>query len=476
MISCFYLPMVAALTMPEPNSLPVNLMLEGSWGDALDALRTRTSADHGTRTSHTAWRLQVTADLLYARRVDADAEDAYRIAQAARRHERRHYRMYCLRNSGWQLLLRGRSGQALVFFVRLIKEANEHPDLCWEAEFGMALSLYELGDCDEALSIAEKIVESTNDAAPHSSPRRALADLLRFDLEVRHMLFKQSSMSRHLFRTVSLGGVALNDQQRIDAIALPQIGDSFALEARRDFLQALCALASGKSAAKRITDFPSIHWAQANWLPDLAASMRVDILLAAIAGGQRELTASVAKTLHTLEHDDHLLQRIDYLFALSELALGAGEPNQWLDLYQSYTVQVVSAIRAHSFGLAFYKSRVSDRRGAADDISSSLPARYRRAHAFILQNLSRKDLSIHEVASATGVTTRTLQNIFMKSLGQTPSAFIRQLRMNQIETELSDDAMLGHISETRLAKEWGIYAESAQFVRYRQARGMVNSK
>ncbi|NIF99764.1 hypothetical protein F3J18_31625, partial [Burkholderia sp. Ax-1720] len=42
-----------------------------------------------------------------------------------------------------------------------------------------------------------------------------------------------------------------------------------------------------------------------------------------------------------------------------------------------------------------------------DDVSARLPAKYRRAYRYVLDNLDRADLSVREIATQIGVTERT---------------------------------------------------------------------
>lgn len=103
-----------------------------------------------------------------------------------------------------------------------------------------------------------------------------------------------------------------------------------------------------------------------------------------------------------------------------------------------------------------------------DDIGTRLPARYRRAYRYLLDNLERKDLSIREIAAQVGVTDRALQSAFKTSLGSTPTEIIRRLRMERIRAELEADDSAHEQGILATAVKWGVSNRSTLVNSYRR--------
>ncbi len=78
----------------------------------------------------------------------------------------------------------------------------------------------------------------------------------------------------------------------------------------------------------------------------------------------------------------------------------------------------------------------------------------RKAVDFIEQNLSQK-LEVHDVAQAAGVSLRTLQSFFAEDLQQTPSAFIRNRRLERVRADLADAPPGSGTTVTQVANRWG---------------------
>lgn len=78
----------------------------------------------------------------------------------------------------------------------------------------------------------------------------------------------------------------------------------------------------------------------------------------------------------------------------------------------------------------------------------------RKAVDFIEQNLARS-ISVNDVAEAAGVSLRTLQGFFAEDLQQTPSAFIRNLRLERARTDLADAPPGSGTTVTQVANRWG---------------------
>jgi transcriptional regulator GlxA family with amidase domain len=103
-----------------------------------------------------------------------------------------------------------------------------------------------------------------------------------------------------------------------------------------------------------------------------------------------------------------------------------------------------------------------------DDIGARLPARYRRAYRYLVDNLDRKDLSIREIAGEIGVTERALQSAFKSSLGSTPSEIVRRLRMERIRAELQTSEGAHENGILATANKWGVSNRSTLVNSYRR--------
>lgn len=78
----------------------------------------------------------------------------------------------------------------------------------------------------------------------------------------------------------------------------------------------------------------------------------------------------------------------------------------------------------------------------------------RRAVDYIERNLSQK-VEVRDVAEAAGVSLRTLQSFFAEDLQQTPSAFIRNRRLERVRADLADAPAGSGTTVTQVANRWG---------------------
>lgn len=88
----------------------------------------------------------------------------------------------------------------------------------------------------------------------------------------------------------------------------------------------------------------------------------------------------------------------------------------------------------------------------------SEPARHqrgsvRRAQEFIEANLQQA-ITIADVADSADIGLRSLQNFFREDLDQTPTAYIRDLRLEGARADLADSTKNSSISVTEVATRW----------------------
>lgn len=97
------------------------------------------------------------------------------------------------------------------------------------------------------------------------------------------------------------------------------------------------------------------------------------------------------------------------------------------------------------------------------------PATLRRAVQFVEDNASRP-IGVEDIAEAARLSQRGLQDLFRRSLGTTPSRYLRTVRLDGVKAEL-ERADAETVSVTEVAHRWG-FAHVARFAGwYREAFG-----
>ena len=79
----------------------------------------------------------------------------------------------------------------------------------------------------------------------------------------------------------------------------------------------------------------------------------------------------------------------------------------------------------------------------------------RRACDYIDRNLA-DPISIDDIAAAAGVSVRTIQNLFAQELGQTPTSYLRNERLERARSDLADAPGGSHLTVTDVAMRWGV--------------------
>ena len=78
----------------------------------------------------------------------------------------------------------------------------------------------------------------------------------------------------------------------------------------------------------------------------------------------------------------------------------------------------------------------------------------RKAVDYIEQNLA-KPIDVHDIAKAAGISLRSLQTFFAEDLQQTPTAFIRNRRLERVRADLADAPPGSGTTVTQVANRWG---------------------
>lgn len=391
------------------------------------------------------------------------AEQFYRKAQKMVWRDDRQLRVQSCRNTGWLSLMRGRLGVAQRSFARIASEGDAEADDAIEACIGMAIVHHELAEqqaADEALVKAAELADA------HPEPRyRLLIDVLAQEFDVRLTVRASRTLTDHAFWQSALSSLSLGAGARAGLAAANVVTQRPALLALRiEALHCLERLARGEVAAS--ASLLAVRARQASASPRLAFRSLVDLALAAFAGGLMDLAAELIERLPA-EQTDEERRNVDYLYCMSKVARCRGNVEHALKFYSSYTVEALRCVRSESTILRPASTAHARMVAPSDDVSARLPAKYRRAYRYIIENLDREDLTTREVAAELNVTMRTIQLVFKRALGVTPCALIRSLRLEGIRAELLDEnGPAPAIFDT--AARWGVKNRSTLAKGYRK--------
>jgi AraC-like DNA-binding protein len=98
----------------------------------------------------------------------------------------------------------------------------------------------------------------------------------------------------------------------------------------------------------------------------------------------------------------------------------------------------------------------SSRSNYTDQLTSrSQPAHraVRRACDFIDRNLA-DPITVDDIAGAAGVSVRTIQNLFAQELGQTPTSYLKNERLERARSDLADAPGDSRLTVTDVAMRW----------------------
>jgi AraC-like DNA-binding protein len=406
--------------------------------------------------------------------MELDADESYRDAQKRMRDDRDQMRFASCRNAGWQALFRGRHGTAMSCFMQII----DHPHApvpqrldAWLGVFGVLSGVGRLRDAETVLDTLEDLLDegSANGARlEHVDGWQRLLSTLRVDVDVQGRLRSRAELADHIHWQTEAGAGDTVAPRRPTALRV-QTGAATdpLLRARLDFLTRLERVAGGEREEGHALTAHA-EWAGKQGISTYQSAVRVEIVLASLAGGAIALAESVLTLLGAESRLPQSQRQLEYLYCLAKLRHLQGRSSESLEMYTRYAHAAVNCIRDEALALARYGQRIARASQQLDDVGARLPARYRRAFRYLLDNLERKDLSIREIAAQIGVTERALQSAFKMSLGSTPTEIIRRLRMERIRADLEEtDAALEH-GVLATAVKWGVSNRSTLVNGYRR--------
>ncbi|WP_206956625.1 helix-turn-helix transcriptional regulator [Trinickia acidisoli] len=462
-----YLALLSALKFRKSLPRYCSATLDGDFtraycavDDAAD-LSERVHSQARTRSNE---ELTALADVSLVLGNSEEAEDYYRRAQKMVWKNDDQLRMQSCRNTGWLSLLRGRLGVAQRSFARVVSEPQAHVEQRIEAYLGMALAHHQLAQqqaADDALIEAAELADEIDETR-----FRLVIELLSQEFDVRLKIRASRALEDNAFWQSALTSISLTAGPRSHLEPASAMATRPALLSLRiEELHCMARLADGDRGTPATVIAARLSRGAPN--RQLAFRARLDVVLAALAGGLDEMAAEMMDHLPATGEQPH--RDFDYLYCMAKIAAYRGDLVRALKFYSQYTTEALRCLRNETTTL---RSAPTARPRAAagavnDDVSARLPAKYRRAYRYIIENIDREDLTTREVAAEMNVTMRTIQLVFKRALGMTPCALIRSLRLEGIrEALLDENGPAPSIYDT--AARWGLKSRSTLAKGYRK--------
>ena len=340
----------------------------------------------------------------------------------------------------------------------------------------MAALLFKLGMRRPAQTAVLRSLELLRDTEPPHTTPHAVMRVLQVELRVLDKLRQHPRLDDLVFwpqnDEVALG--ADDTAQALASIAQCrcEVAGFRLLTERLDFLELLLQIAyfGAKSIDKALAHIAGMS---AQGLQAYCDTARHDLALACVAAGQvdwlrRLLNAHDASGRAAVAAQGNL----EHGYCQAKLGEFVGSNDGYINYYRAYAKLAATHVRRTCAYITVpnaFRQTATDI--VRDDIASRLPGRYRRAYQFILSNLQRRDLSVHDVAESIGVTERALQLAFRTHIGLSPSEVIRQRRMSSIRDELSEGAADHGSTMLDVAQRWGVNSRSSFSSAYQEAFG-----
>jgi AraC-like DNA-binding protein len=416
-------------------------------------------------------RLLAVSDALLLLDRDEDAEQEYRRAQKACRSDDDRLRVMSCRNAGWQALKRARYFAAHSCFARIVSDDRSTLEQVIEASMGMGIVHHLMGQQRHAAEALEHAAQLASEALdPLWSDTIAL---LTLDCAVRIEVCGSAQLADHAFWQSGRESDAFlhgSAAQRLapESLHLQRAGRPL-IDNHLDYLRQLLAVADGNPAAS--LRLAAIAADGALWPGrNVPAEAKIAAVLAALSGGFGAMAERLLDTLTKREMDGIAPRwNLDLLYARAKVAAQRGHMQSALQLYASYSREALHCLRSEAVQAPAAGSRRSTSTSAptSDDIAMRLPAKYRRAYRYIVEHIAEHGLTTREVAAHIQVTERALQMMFKHSLGVSPGALIRQMRLEGIRDELRTDAR-GGVTVLDTARRWGVNSRSTLVKSYRK--------
>ncbi|CAN7376467.1 helix-turn-helix transcriptional regulator [Trinickia sp. LjRoot230] len=445
-----YLPLISTMVTDDGGCGISALVREGNIREA--AARACTLAEQAQGSDRIAV-LALNGDLHLAIGANEEAEESLRKSQSLVKGTIGQVRLHASRNGAWQALSRGRISTALKCFSSILADDAVAPERRLESLAGECFALHQLGYFDDAIRKLDEM-NALSVTMPDASWLR-LAQAIRADLTLQAEIRRSPQLGDHIFWTAATflsRGWQWDGDATIDGLA-PLVAK------RLHYLQQVRALSEGDALSigniKRYLDW------SATALPGHQRFFKVEAALAALASGQTSfadalLDARRAKGDHLGSSSAPGRWEFEYLYCLAKLHKQLGRAHESMLQFEQYALCAMQCIRVEVLPAAQHSSVASaDGSNVLDDIGVLLPPRYRRAYAYMLDNLGNPNLSVREIAAHIGVTQRSLQIAFKAYVGVSPKDVLQKKRLDRIDSELSADQRT-NLSILEVARKWGV--------------------
>ncbi|MFC0690905.1 helix-turn-helix transcriptional regulator [Paraburkholderia humisilvae] len=425
-----------------------------------------------TEQGASCWTL-LYADIQLAMGLDSDAEESYRHARKISRASKDEIRVLSSRTTGWEAFYRRRFSTAMACFELVANDPGVDRRRRIEALFGSMSVLFELGHLNQAGGMLDEIELEVDQIGELDDDKGAWGEIvhtMRADLSLQRTLRHAPQLSDHVFWHSG----QLSDPSRLDA--KPELAAERllietdirvpVLRGRLEYKESLDRLTRGQRDA--LTPLlEHLDWADTNNLTRYQRNVRLEI---ALAGLIADLPQVAERALGPIINEmpigfDH--RQLELQYCVARIYQAQGRAHLSRQMYSKYAMTAIHCAREGACDLA----RINHRRHDAvvvDDVAARLPVKYRRAYKYLLNNLDRSDLSIHEIAAEIGVTVRALQSTFKSHLGATPCEVIRQQRMKRIQQDLEDNREAGGLLVHDAGNRWGVPNRSTLLNAYKR--------
>ena len=466
MVSRIYFALVSAMAAQPLFPRYSAALMAGDWQRAHGAVAGVADCTDRQLAAADDLRLLALADALALRDLDEEAEHYYARAQRACQGGADQLRVLSGRNMAWQALKRQRYGVARNGFLGMVRDAAVTPAQAVEGCIGLAMADHQLGRqeaAEQALEHAAKFAEETDEPLWLD-----IVALLRTDIAVQTGIHCSVSLADHVFwQSARMAGAyranATVAEPSWSTQPLPTL-----MQRHLEYIQSLQGVSQGdRGALNKLNQH--IEAMRGYGSASVLMPARLVAVLAAMVGGFTQAAENLFDTLGMRDYQQcgrH--QDLDLLYVSARIASQRGQSASAMSLYTAYSLRALHCLRAEALTL-----RGLDPRGDAgsqtrgDDISARLPAKYRRAYRYIIENITHSALTTREVAAHIDVTERALQMVFKRALGLSPGALIRKLRLEGIRDDLLDDSRV-NTSVLTTANRWGVTSRSALVKSYRK--------
>ncbi len=459
-----YFPMISILSFEGAHPMLKELIFEANVHEAfVFSNRHVDDAQAHASLNTLSETLRINGDLQLSLGRLEEAEESLRKSNRLIRHDKALLRVQSCRNTGWQAFFLNRPSTALSCFIRLLNEQDLAISSRLEALCGAVFILHAQGYLNEAWQYLDEMAVLARQEG--GEMWQQLAHTIRIDFVSQYAIRQSPRFTDHIFWQVSIANYMaqpIGPYGEIDA--MPRL-----LRQRIQYLQQLRSLTNGNfEAAERLQNH--LSWAIGAELEHYQQALRIEIALAALAADASRLAQNSLDLNHFGQGQAQyasIRNHFEYFYCLAKAAQQNGRLDEALNHYSRYALLAMQSTRAFNLPADFRSIKRNSIKTPApsDDFCARLPGKYRRAYNYLIDNLSRADLSVREVAAQIGVTERALQLTFKTHVGLSPTEVIRRQRMERIRNALLNES---GISIADVAEKWGVQNRSTLVNSYRK--------